>query len=98
MDWVPAFAGTTAYKSNCNATHYINCRGNQRLIAGTYVTNAKLNNNGTSHGRIAIVVRSTESFATLAKTNNTNPIGGCNRPIMRFNTITRPKCTGSIPS
>ena len=52
---------------------------------------------GTSHGRIAIVVRSTDSFATRASTNSTMPIGGCNRPIIRFSTITRPKWTRSMP-
>ena len=45
-----------------------------------------------------MVVRSTESLATRASTNSTMPMGGCNRPIMRLSTITRPKCTRSIPS
>ena len=45
-----------------------------------------------------MVVRSIESFATRASTNSTRPIGGCRSPIIRFSTITRPKCTGSMPS
>src|SRR5213078_3484043 len=53
---------------------------------------------GTSHGKIAIVVFSTDSRATRASTNSTIPIGGCSKPIIRFNTITNPKWTGSIPS
>src|SRR5882672_10579880 len=53
---------------------------------------------GTSHGSIAIVVRSTESLAVRDSTNSTVPNGGCNRPIIRLRTITRPKCTRSMPS
>ena len=47
---------------------------------------------------MAIVVLSTDSLATRASTNNTMPMGGCNRPIIRLSTITRPKCTRSMPS
>src|SRR5688572_6315895 len=53
---------------------------------------------GTSQGRIAIVVRSNERFATRASTNSTMPIGGWSSPIIRFSTTIRPKCTGSMPS
>src|SRR5512133_3931004 len=45
-----------------------------------------------------MVVRSTDSLATRASTNSTMPIGGCSSPIMRFSTITSPKCTRSMPS
>ena len=58
----------------------------------------RLPSSGTSHGRIAIVVRSSDSSRTRASTNSTMPIGGCSRPIIRFSTTIRPKCTGSMPS
>src|SRR5437867_1722469 len=51
-----------------------------------------------SHGKMAMVVFSTERLATRASTNSTMPIGGCNKPIIRFSTMISPKCTGSIPS
>ena len=53
---------------------------------------------GTSQGKIAMVVRSTDSFATRDKTNSTMPSGGCSRPIIRFSVMIRPKCTGSMPN
>ena len=37
---------------------------------------------GTSQGRIAIGVRSTESLATRASTKSTTPGGGWRRPII----------------
>ncbi|SPT39499.1 Uncharacterised protein [Achromobacter denitrificans] len=48
-------------------------------------------NSGSSHGRMAMVVRSTDSRETLANTNSTMPMGGCSRPIIRFKTMIRPK-------
>src|SRR6187200_3180542 len=59
---------------------------------------ARLTSSGTSHGRIAIVVRSNESPATRASTKRTIPIGGWSRPIIRLSTLTRPKWIGSMPS
>ena len=58
----------------------------------------KLPSKGTNQGKIAMVVRSTLRFATRASTNNTMPMGGCNKPIIKFNTMIKPKCTGSMPS
>ncbi len=45
-----------------------------------------------------MVVRSNDSLATRESTNSTVPMGGCSRPIIRLSTITRPKCTRSMPS
>ena len=48
-------------------------------------------NKGTSQGKIAIVVRSTDNFATRASTNSTIPIGGGPRENNRLNTPPTPK-------
>src|SRR5258706_16178444 len=53
---------------------------------------------GTSQGNIAIVVRSTDSFAVRDSTNSTVPSGGGKRPDIRFSTITSPKWTRAMPS
>ena len=44
------------------------------------------------------MVRSILSCEIRAMMNSTNPTGGVSKPIMRFNTMTRPKCMGSMPS
>src|SRR5688572_26875752 len=67
-------------------------------MLGTYVRTTSAIKSGTSQGKMAMVVRSTLSFATRASTNSTMPMGGCNRPIIKLSTITSPKCTGSTPS
>jgi hypothetical protein len=67
-------------------------------MAGMYVISNKLASKGTSQGSMAMVVLSTLKLATRASTNNTMPIGGCSNPIIKFNTITNPKCTGSMPN
>ena len=46
---------------------------------------------GISHGMIATVVRSTDNLEIRASTNSTMPSSGCGNPIIRFNTMTRPK-------
>ncbi|MHC2356859.1 hypothetical protein ACVMB3_006381 [Sinorhizobium meliloti] len=50
--------------------------GSHNTTAGTKVIRMRAMNSGTSHGRIAIVVRSTESFATRDSTKSTMPSGG----------------------
>src|SRR5690606_6360726 len=72
--------------------------GSHMLTLGKYVMMISARNSGTSQGRIAIVVRSTDSFDTRASTNSTMPSGGCSRPIIRFRVMTRPKWIGSMPS
>ena len=55
-------------------------------------------NKGINHGKMATVVCSTDSFEIRANTKSTMPRGGCSNPIMRFNTMTKPKWIGSMPS
>ena len=64
------------------------------IAAGEHVHTHNLDmgpNKGTNQGKIAMVVRSTLKLATRANTNKTMPMGGCNKPIIRFKTMIRPK-------
>ena len=51
-------------------------RGSQSVIAGIKVIATSARSKGTSHGSIAIVVRSIESLATRERTKSTIPNGG----------------------
>ena len=53
---------------------------------------------GTRKGAVARVTSSNGSLATRAITNRTIPMGGVNVPMIKFRTITSPKCTGSTPT
>ena len=66
-------------------------RGNHSVSSGISVIAISDINSGISHGRIAMVVRSIDSFAILDNTNSTMPSGGCSNPIIRLSVITTPK-------
>ena len=65
-------------RGECSIGHRISpiCVGSQSVIAGTKVIRISATNSGTSQGRIAMVVRSTDSLATRDSTNSTMPSGG----------------------
>ena len=66
-------------------------RGSHSVSSGIIVIAISDIMSGISQGRIAMVVRSIDSFAIHDKTNSTMPSGGCNSPIIRLSVITTPK-------
>ena len=66
-------------------------RGSHSVSSGISVIAISDISSGISHGRIAMVVRSIDSFAIRDSTNSTMPSGGCSRPIIRLSVITTPK-------
>src|SRR6266542_2483424 len=72
--------------------------GSHSTVCGTYVMITSVMSSGTSHGITALTVASNEIFATFCNMNSTIPTGGVSSPIIRFSTMIRPKCTGSMPS
>ena len=72
--------------------------GSQSVISGMSVMAISEPRRGMSQGRIAMVARSIERFATRASTNSTMPSGGWSRPIIRLSVMTTPKWIGSMPT
>src|SRR5258708_39190532 len=73
------------------------CLGSHRTISGMYVHTMSAANRGTSQGNIAIVVRSTDSFAVRDSTNSTVPRGGGRGADLRLRTHPRPQGTRASP-
>ena len=70
--------GAEQRRGDCAAGHRISpiCVGSHSVMAGMKVIRISATSSGTSQGRIAMVVRSTDSFAIRERTNSTMPSGG----------------------
>ena len=81
---------TYFYNPNKPGSHSVSS-GTSVITSNPRIMARKKGNRGRN--TLAILV-----LATPTPINNTEPTGGVQMPIHRFNTIMIPKCTGSMPS